>query len=92
MPNGSLDGSFGTDGIADFSTIIELNPLSTMALADVAIGGDGNPVPQATFFDQNRTQVNFDQVNPVVYDAILSSEDKGFYEHGGINLGFPQND
>ncbi|WP_417511054.1 transglycosylase domain-containing protein [Microbacterium sp.] len=52
-----------------------------------AIGGDGNPVPQATFFDQNRTQVNFDQVNPVVYDAILSSEDKGYYEHGGINLG-----
>ncbi|MGP6172324.1 transglycosylase domain-containing protein [Microbacterium sp. A196] len=52
-----------------------------------AIGGDGNPVPQATFFDQNRTQVTFDQVNPVVYDAILSSEDKGFYEHGGINLG-----
>jgi len=52
-----------------------------------AIGGDGNPVAQATFFDQNRTQVAFDQVNPVVYDAILSSEDKGYYEHGGINLG-----
>ncbi|MGO2746346.1 transglycosylase domain-containing protein [Microbacterium sp.] len=52
-----------------------------------AIGGDGNPVAQATFFDQNRTQVSFDQVNPVVYDAILSSEDKDFYEHGGINLG-----
>src|SRR5690606_33067924 len=52
-----------------------------------AIGGDGNPVRQATFFDQNRTPVNFDQVSPVVYDAILSSEDKGFYEHGGINLG-----
>ena len=52
-----------------------------------AIGGDGNPVAQATFFDQNRTQVTFDEVNPVVYDAILSSEDKGFYEHGGINLG-----
>jgi membrane peptidoglycan carboxypeptidase len=52
-----------------------------------AIGGDGNPVRQATFFDQNRTPLNFDQVSPVVYDAILSSEDKGFYEHGGINLG-----
>ncbi|WP_235201402.1 transglycosylase domain-containing protein [Microbacterium sp. CH12i] len=52
-----------------------------------AIGYDGNPVPIASFFDQNRTQVNFDQVSPVVYDAILSSEDKGFYEHGGINLG-----
>ncbi|MDQ0642424.1 transglycosylase domain-containing protein [Microbacterium murale] len=52
-----------------------------------AIGHDGQPVQMATFFDQNRTQVNFDQVSPVVYDAILSSEDKGFYEHGGVNLG-----
>src|SRR5690606_4411082 len=29
----------------------------------------------------------YDQVAPVLYDAILSSEDKTFYEHGGINLG-----
>ncbi|WP_394280382.1 transglycosylase domain-containing protein [Microbacterium sp.] len=38
------------------------------------------------FFDQNRIPVTFDEVNPVVYDAILSSEDKKFYEHGGIDL------
>ncbi|MGV2985611.1 transglycosylase domain-containing protein [Microbacterium sp. AGC85] len=52
-----------------------------------AIGHDGKPVQMATFFDQNRTQVNFDQISPVMYDAILSSEDKGYYEHGGVNLG-----
>ncbi|MDP3951318.1 transglycosylase domain-containing protein, partial [Microbacterium sp.] len=52
-----------------------------------AIGHDGKPVQMATFFDQNRTQVEFDQISPVVYDAILSSEDKGYYEHGGVNLG-----
>src|SRR5690606_27677033 len=51
------------------------------------IGDDGNPFEMATFFDQNRTQVSFDQINPVMYDAILSSEDKGFYEHGGVNIG-----
>ncbi|MGM7668468.1 transglycosylase domain-containing protein [Microbacterium sp. A93] len=52
-----------------------------------AIGHDGNPTPMASFFDQNRTQVTFEQVAPVMFDAILSSEDKGFYEHGGINVG-----
>lgn len=52
-----------------------------------AVGYDGQPVPMATFFDQNRTQVAFDQISPVMYDAILSSEDKGYYEHGGVNLG-----
>ncbi|MGO2931251.1 transglycosylase domain-containing protein [Microbacterium sp.] len=50
-------------------------------------GEDGEPFEMASFFDQNRTPVTFDQVNPVVYDAILSSEDKDFYEHGGINVG-----
>lgn len=50
-------------------------------------GKDGKPFALATFFDQNRTQVAFDQINPVMYDAVLSSEDKDFYEHGGVNLG-----
>lgn len=48
---------------------------------------DGNTAVLATFFDQNRTQVEFNDINPVMYDAILSSEDKNFYEHGGINIG-----
>ncbi|WP_426181227.1 transglycosylase domain-containing protein [Microbacterium sp. TWP3-1-2b2] len=48
---------------------------------------NGKTFAMATFFDQNRTQVEFDQISPVMYDAILSSEDKGFYEHGGVNLG-----
>lgn len=52
-----------------------------------AIGTDGKPVKMASFFDQNRTQVDFNQIAPVMYDAILSSEDKGFYEHGGVNIG-----
>src|SRR5690606_15043524 len=52
-----------------------------------ATGLDGQPFAMASFFDQNRTQVSFEQIAPVMIDAILSSEDKGFYEHGGINVG-----
>ncbi|WP_460772313.1 transglycosylase domain-containing protein [Microbacterium sp. GXF7504] len=40
----------------------------------------------ATFYDQNRSPVTFDQIAPVMYDAILSSEDPRFYEHGGVDL------
>lgn len=50
-------------------------------------GLDGQPFVMATFYDQNRTQVDFDQISPVMYDAILSSEDKDFYSHGGVNIG-----
>lgn len=38
------------------------------------------------FYDQNRTPVAFDQISPVMYDAILSSEDPRYYQHGGIDL------
>lgn len=50
-------------------------------------GKDGKPTKMAAFYDQNRIPVSFDQINPAMYDAILSSEDKDFYEHGGVNIG-----
>ena len=47
----------------------------------------GNDMLMAQFYDQNRIPVTFDQVNPVMFDAIISSEDKNFYTHGGVDLG-----
>jgi membrane peptidoglycan carboxypeptidase len=38
------------------------------------------------FYEQNRSVVTFDQIAPVMYDAILSSEDPRYYQHGGIDL------
>lgn len=47
---------------------------------------DGTDVLLARFYDQNRLPVTYEQVAPVMYDAILSSEDPRYYEHGGIDL------
>ncbi|KAA9085266.1 transglycosylase domain-containing protein [Microbacterium radiodurans] len=47
---------------------------------------DGNDVLMTQFYDQNRVPVNWDQVAPVMYDAIISSEDKNYYTHGGVDL------
>ena len=30
---------------------------------------------------------DFDEIAPVMYDAILSSEDKDYFSHGGVNVG-----
>ena len=49
-------------------------------------GTDGKPFQLAKFYEQNRVPVKFNQVSPILYDAILSSEDKSFYSHGGVNL------
>ena len=37
-----------------------------------ATGLDGNPVALASFYEQKRIPVAYDQVAPVMYDAILS--------------------
>ncbi len=47
---------------------------------------DGADVLLARFYDQNRLPVTWEQINPVMYDAILSSEDPRYYEHGGVDL------
>ena len=43
-------------------------------------GGAGGPVPGG-----QRFIVPLDEVNPVVVDALLSAEDRRFYEHGGVD-------
>ncbi|GAT73910.1 Membrane carboxypeptidase [Microbacterium sp. HM58-2] len=52
-----------------------------------ATAADGTAVELASFFEQNRIPVTLDQVAPAMIDAILSSEDKDYYNHGGVNLG-----
>ncbi|MFS0712433.1 transglycosylase domain-containing protein [Microbacterium sp. 2P01SA-2] len=47
---------------------------------------DGNDVLMTQFYDQNRIPVTWDEVSPVMYDAITSSEDKNYYTHGGVDL------
>jgi len=46
----------------------------------------GNDQVMARFYDQNRVPVTYNQVAPVLYDALLASEDKNFYSHGGIDI------
>ena len=46
----------------------------------------GQPFLLTQFLEQDRTPVNFDQISPVMYDALLSSEDPRYYQHGGIDL------
>ena len=47
---------------------------------------DGKNRELATFYDQNRIPLKYDDVPQVIYDAVLSSEDPRFYDHGGVDL------
>lgn len=47
---------------------------------------DGSDFVLTSFYDQNRIPVTYDEVSQTMYDALLSSEDPRYYEHGGIDL------
>ncbi|MFC0198472.1 transglycosylase domain-containing protein, partial [Microbacterium arthrosphaerae] len=71
------------DGMPSYLEIDRLMLPTTIYARDPASGAD---VELTSFYDQNREPVSFDQVAPVMYDAILASEDPRFYEHGGIDI------
>jgi membrane peptidoglycan carboxypeptidase len=85
----ALTGAAATSAITMFDnlpSVLDIDKLmlpTTIYAKDPNTGGD---IELAKFYDQNRSPVNFDEVNPVVYDAILSSEDPRFYQHGGVDL------
>ncbi|MET1016838.1 MAG: transglycosylase domain-containing protein [Leifsonia flava] len=47
---------------------------------------DGKPVLLASFFDQNREEVAWEQVSQFAKDAAVAAEDPRFYSHGGIDV------
>ncbi len=85
----ALSGAATTSAITMFDnlpSVLDIDKLmlpTTIYAKDPNTGGD---IELATFYDQNRSPVNFDEVNPALYDAILSSEDPRFYQHGGVDL------
>jgi len=38
------------------------------------------------FFNENRTPVKYEDVNPVFWDALIATEDERFYSHHGIDF------
>jgi penicillin-binding protein 1A len=38
------------------------------------------------FFNENRTPVKYEEVNPVFWDALISTEDERFYDHHGVDF------
>ncbi|MFT4233410.1 MAG: transglycosylase domain-containing protein [Microbacterium sp.] len=51
-----------------------------------AKNADGSDFLLTTYYDQNRIPVTYDEVAPIMYDSLISVEDRRYYEHGGIDL------
>lgn len=69
------------DGLPEYIKVEPLAQASTMyALSN------GQQVPIASFYSQNRVEVGWDAISQNLKDAAIATEDPRFYEHGGVDV------
>lgn len=69
-----------TQAFYDLPTDLEPGPLSQ---ASYIYASDGTPL--ATFFEENREVVPLTSISPYLQNAVISTEDRRFFSHGGID-------
>ncbi|HYQ76770.1 transglycosylase domain-containing protein [Cellulomonas sp.] len=69
------------EAFEDLPSELETKPLSEKS---VMLANDGTTV-LAEFFSENRVVVPLDQVSVQMQNAVVATEDKRFYQHGGID-------
>jgi len=65
------------------SPSIEMIKNKRPAQASEIYSADGQQIGK--FFNENRTPVNYEDVNPVFWQALIDTEDERFYSHHGID-------
>lgn len=84
----AVSGAAASSAITMFDNLPSVLDIDKLMLPTTiyAKDDDGEWQELTQFYDQNRSPVEFDEIAPVMYDAILSSEDPRYYEHGGVDL------
>ncbi|MFC5930967.1 PASTA domain-containing protein [Cryobacterium melibiosiphilum] len=88
----AVSGMAATNTINVFETLPEYLSIDQLAQkSNIWASADvndpqGSRVLLASFYQQNRVEVAFDQISDYAKDAAIYGEDPRFYEHGGIDL------
>lgn len=89
----SVTPAIAVTGIAASSSIqmfenlpgyLEIKPLAQKSNMYATYNGEN--LLMASFFDENRETVGWENVNQFVKDAAIAGEDPRFYEHGGVDI------
>lgn len=85
-PAVTLGGYAATTGIALFENIPDyIKPVNASDASNI-YGKDGSKdVRIASFFEENRISVSYDDMSKNVVNAVISTEDPRFYQHNGVD-------
>lgn len=78
---GGAAATAGSDVLEEIPTELSEEPLSTPTRV---YASDGETLI-ATFYEENRQPVDYDEISQYMKDAIVAIEDERFYEHGGVD-------
>ncbi|NQX30070.1 transglycosylase domain-containing protein [Microbacteriaceae bacterium VKM Ac-2854] len=81
----ALTGISATNTIGLFQNLPGYLEVGTLMQKTNIYAGDGTTL-LASFYDQNRVEVGWDQIAQSAKDAAVDAEDPRFYEHGGVDL------
>lgn len=83
LPLGMLGGAAATTGsdlLDELPTELQEEPMSEPSRI---LASDGSTI--ATFYAEDRTPVELDDISDYMKDAIVSVEDERFYDHSGVD-------
>jgi membrane peptidoglycan carboxypeptidase len=69
----------------DFGNLPNSLPTTQPPQISYVYAADGKTL-LATFYDENRHDIPFDQMPLIMRDAIIAAEDQRFYQHHGVDL------
>ncbi|MFF1877030.1 transglycosylase domain-containing protein [Leifsonia sp. NPDC058230] len=82
LTGSAADSTIGVfDGLPEYIKVEPLAQASTMYATS-----NGQQIPIATFYSQNREEVGWNDIAQTLKDAAVATEDPRFYEHGGIDV------
>ncbi|MGO4533753.1 transglycosylase domain-containing protein [Leifsonia sp. 2MCAF36] len=86
-PAVALTGSAADSTISVFDGLPEYVKVEPLAQASTMYAvSNGQQVPIASFYSQNRIEVGWDAISQNLKDAAVATEDPRFYEHGGVDV------
>ncbi|WP_141692882.1 transglycosylase domain-containing protein [Leifsonia xyli] len=86
-PAVALTGSAANSTISVFDGLPEYIKVEPLAQASTMYAtSNGQSVPIATFYSQNRVEVGWESISQNLKDAAIATEDPRFYEHGGVDV------
>jgi membrane peptidoglycan carboxypeptidase len=76
-----------TTGFTAFNSLAEyIKPVNAAQASTIYGNLNGEPVPLATFYHENRVSVDYDQMSKNMINAVISTEDPRFFKHVGVDV------